>query len=333
MTHLLDIPLRSVGGWNRSSSSTTREGPAIPRALAAPVFTTLCLLLSAAPACADPTFLLAQSEARAGDTVQFSIAGANKHVTYDIEVGGKEVLEGSGSPGRMILGQFTMPDLGASSRTVTVQAEIDERRGTTVARRNLQYLLPAPSQPMVSAPLATEPLAAPVVVQQGAPPPPEPPHTIPPATAPVAPASVQKRPTRAPRHARGEPRATGRNRGPKRHIVVERRSARHGAKHGAKHRTKRRAARTAPLFDGIPESGSGPGSAAQADGPGFLSLNAIAPSTSVLTAAKADGLTAAVMVPALLGLAALALTGTALLRKRLTARGTAARARPRARVP
>lgn len=304
-------------GRLESRSSTTREGPAIPRALAAPVFTTLCILLSAAPACAaDPTFLLAQSEARAGDTVQFSITGTKKRVTYDIEVGGKEVLEGSGSADGMILGQFTMPDLGASNRTVTVQAEIDEPRGTTVTRRKLQYLLPAAPEPLVSAPPATAPGPAPVVAQQAVPLLPKPAHAIPPAAAPVSPAPVGKRSSRAPRQARGEPRVTSRNRGPKRHVVVKQRRA----KHRAKHRTKRRAARTAPLFDGIRESGSGPESAAQDDGPGFLSMNAIAPPTSVLSAARGDGLNAAVMVPALLGLVALAIAGTALLRKRLTAR-------------
>ena len=104
---------------------------------------------------------------------------------------------------------------------------------------------------------------------------------------------------------------TSRNRGPQRHVAVKNRRA----KHRAKHRTKRRAARTAPLFDGIRESGSGPRSAAQADGPGFLSMNAIAPPTSVLSAARADGLNAAVIVPALLALVALAIAGTALLRK------------------
>ena len=279
-------------------------------------------MLSAAPACAaDPTFLLAQSEARAGDTVQFSITGAKKRVAYEIEVGGKEVLEGSGSANGVILGQFTMPDLGASSKTVTVEAEIDEQRGTTVARRKLQYLLLTAPEPLVSAPPpATTPGAAPVlpvVLQQAAPVPPAPAHTISPApaAAPVAPAPVGKHSSRAPRQARGEPRVTSRNRGPKRHVAVKKRRA----KHRVKHSTKRRAARTAPLFDGIREAGSGPESAAQADAPGFLSMNAIAPPTSVLSAARGDGLNAAVMVPALLSLVALAIAGTALLRKRLTA--------------
>ena len=277
-------------------------------------------MLSAAPACAaDPTFLLAQSEARAGDTVQFSITGAKKRVTYEIEVGGKEVLEGSGAAHGVILGQFTMPDLGASSRTVTVEAEIDEQRGTTVARRKLQYLLPTAPEPLVSGPPpATASGAAPVVpvvLHQAATVPPAPANTISPAAAPVAPAPVGKHASRAPRQARGEPRVTSRNRGPKRHVVVKKRRA----KHRVKHSTKRRAARTAPLFDGIPETGSGPESAAQPDAPGFLSMNAIAPPTSVLSAASGDGLNAAVMVPGLLGLVALAIAGTALLRKRLTA--------------
>ena len=279
-------------------------------------------MLSATPACAaDPTFLLAQSEARSGDTVQFSIAGAKKHVTYEIEVAGKEVLEGSGSEGGTILGEFTMPDLGAASRTVTVEAEIDERRGTTVARRKLQYLLPASPGPLVTAPPALVPAAAPVVLQQEAAPPPEPVHPIAPATAPVAPAPGGSHSARAPRQAGGKPRATGRNRGARRHVVAEQRRAKHAASHGAKHRPNRRPARTAPLFDGIPEPGSGQRSAARGDEHGLLSLNAIAPPTTALSAATADGLGAAVIVPALLGLAALALGGTALLRKRLTARG------------
>jgi hypothetical protein len=51
------------------------------------------------------------------------------------------------------------------------------------------------------------------------------------------------------------------------------------------------------------------------------SLNAITPPAAVLTSAashpgEGEGLTAAVLVPALLGLIALLLAGTALLRKR-----------------
>jgi hypothetical protein len=277
-------------------------------------------LLSAAPACADPTFLLAHSEARAGDTVQFSIAGAKKRVNYEIEVGGREVLEGSGAAGGLILGQFTMPDLGASSRTVTVEAEIDEHRGTTVVRRKLEYLVTAPPEPLVSAPAAPEPAAAPVATAHGAPPPPDPAHAIVPATAPIAPAPVERRSTRAPRQAGAKPQATGRRRGPKQHATGGKRRAKHVAKHAAKHRTKRRGARTAPLFDGLRESGSGgSGIPAQTDEAGFLSLNAIAPPTSVLAAAHETS-NAAVIIPALLGLAALALAGTALLRKRTTAR-------------
>jgi hypothetical protein len=286
-------------------------------------------LLSAAPACADPTFLLTRPEARAGDTIGFSIAAVKKHMTYDIAVGGQEVLNGNGSAGGVITGQFTMPDLGAPSRTVTVQARIDARHGTTVALRTLQYLLPALSEPHVNPPPATGPAAAPAGLQQAAPTRAEPAHTVPAATLPAAPAPAGESSAPASKGAATEPRTAGRNRSPRQNVVVEKTPARHRATH----RTKRRAARNAPLFDGLPESSSGgSGSPAQNDAPG-LSPHATAPPTSVLTRARADRLTAAVIVPALLGLAAIALAGTALLRKRLSGRGTDARARPRARVP
>ena len=66
-----------------------------------------------------------------------------------------------------------------------------------------------------------------------------------------------------------------------------------------------------------PRRGAGAHSGA---GVGYVALNAIAPHTAVLAArsvrAGGDGANAAIVVPALLGLAALALAGTAVLRRR-----------------
>jgi hypothetical protein len=119
--------------------------------------------------------------------------------------------------------------------------------------------------------------------------------------------------------------ATPRRR-PARHATEPRRathSDRANAKHNSptrKKRAKRRLLpRTAPLFDGVPELGSG-GAAAGDDG--YSSLNAIAPpaATPNGTSTGSRGLSAAVAVPGLLALAALALAGATLHRRRRLAR-------------
>ena len=116
---------------------------AIRRRGAGVFFSALIFLMSAAVAHADPTFVLAESQARAGDSVHFTITGADDHVTYEVEVADRDVLEGEADgDGGVVAGQFTMPDLGSAAKSVQVEAEIREDDDKTTVKRKLQYLGP-----------------------------------------------------------------------------------------------------------------------------------------------------------------------------------------------
>jgi hypothetical protein len=270
--------------------------------------------VSAGVAHADPSFVLTESEARAGDTVHFSISGAEGRVTYDLEIEDREVVEDGAGSGRSVSGQFTMPDLGPSSRTITVKASIEDSDDSTTVTRKLQYLVPDQA---VAGPAGALPPPAPAALQQAAANP-EPAH---PSLAAKPPAS--RRPAEKRRASRAPRRERARHTGRRQESAPSRGRSRRRAGPVKRARSKRVRPRTAPLFDGVPESASTPGSEAgpPIDGSGFLGLNAIAPPTAVLTAASASGPggggpTAAVLVPALLGLMALALVGTVLVRRR-----------------
>jgi len=274
------------------------------------------LLLSqgAAPAYADPGFRLVEQTAGPGDTVHFSISDVDTDTTYVLEIGDTRVTAGA-SKGTGVSGQFAMPNLGDASRAVTVEAEIRESDDSTTLRRGLQYVVPAPAPPT-----STPPQPAPVAATPAAPL--EPTHRPPVGKAPGSSRPAGKRQSkskRSPKHS-GERRTSRRQRS----ATAERRTRRRNSP--VKRKSVRRARpRTAPLFDGIPEStgSGGSGSGLPGDGRGFLGLNAIAPPTAALTGAGADagggGPTAAVLIPALLGLAALTLAGAALLRNRRAA--------------
>jgi hypothetical protein len=258
-------------------------------------------LASVAPAHADPSFVLTDTQARAGDPVHFSITGAQK-LTYELEVGDIEVLEGSA-----VSGQFTMPNLGETARSVTVEAElrVPDRSKTTV-RRQLQYLGPV---------VEAEPVALPVPKQAASAP--EPIHTpsaavVPASPAPAKPATGRSTKTRPrqerKRHAVKRQRHTARNRG-----TTHRKE--HGRNKTSETRAKGPVPRTAPLFDGVPEAGP-PRHPRGNDAPG---LKAIAPPTAALTTTAGRGdsgeSSLAILVPGLLGLAAFSLAGITLLRR------------------
>ena len=125
----------------------------------------LALTVGATGASADPTLALSRSAAAAGDVVEFSIAGAEDEVSYAVEVAEREVAEGEG-----VSGAFTMPDLGAAARTVTVRVEVVASDERTTLSRKLEYAPPPPvsSSPSAPAAAAPAPAVAPARPQQAA---------------------------------------------------------------------------------------------------------------------------------------------------------------------
>jgi hypothetical protein len=292
----------------------------------------MCLLLSAGVAHARPHFQVTESEARAGDLVHFVISGAAGRVEYELEIGDREVLEGTGA-GNVVSGEFTMPDIGPSERKVAVEAQIEESDRTSTGKRKLRYL-GAAQVPAAAAP--APPVAAPADLTPPTPPPgPAPLAQVIPLPAGPAPdpgttagKRQAKHPARRARRQRPEARQRSTARSDRKRASVKRVKSVTGVKSLKRVKTKRakrNAPRTAPLFDGVPESHYTPGSGSR--GTGFLTPNAIVPPTAALAASSissprngGDGLTAAVLAPALLALAALLVAGTALARKRRLAR-------------
>jgi hypothetical protein len=99
------------------------------------------VLLGAVDANADPSFVLATSQATAGDAVHFSISGLESDATYLLEIGDEDVASGSPA-GNRVSGVFTMPNLGDTGRRVTVEAQIGQSGETTILTRTLEYLAP-----------------------------------------------------------------------------------------------------------------------------------------------------------------------------------------------
>ena len=255
--------------------------------------------------------------------VHFSISDIDEDETYVLEIGDRRLAEGSGTKAEQVSGQFAMPDLGGGARTVTVEAEIGERNDMTTVKRTLRYLgalAPAPAtsgQP--PAPPAPVPAAPTPTVDT-----PNPTHATTTPDPPASRATVdRKRSERAPRHRRKRRKAERLQSSPKRVAGHRRDSAVKRAKRKKETaKPKRERPRTAPLFDGVPESSGG--SAAPGRSTGSSGVNESALPSATLTRAATDGAyagpAAAVLAPMLLGLAALALVGTALLRSRRKSR-------------
>jgi VTC domain-containing protein len=124
------------------------------------------LLLGAAVAQAEPSFVLLDTQAGPGALVHFSISGSEERGSFSVEVADEEVAEGSLPAESTYSGSFTMPDLGGASRSVTVEAQITQSDETTARARNLHYVVEAEggsaaSTPPVEQALATAPVAAP----------------------------------------------------------------------------------------------------------------------------------------------------------------------------
>jgi hypothetical protein len=272
----------------------------------------LIFLLSAGVAQADPSLVLAESGARAGDPVHFSISGAEGRVEYEVEVGGRDVAAGSGAGA--VSGQFTMPNLGNSAKAVTVEADLEDEDDDTTVYRKLQYLGPA------VAVTGVQPSAAPAPAPPEAPASPPQPVQVPQATlAPAAaPAAARQRSKRRAKHRRKRAKSERRRHAPGSGGSKSRNRRSRGRDTAVKHtRAKRLVPRTAPLFDGVPESGSP--RRPKSDGDRATGPKETVPRTAKLTGARVDPAghsAAAVLIPALLAFASLVLAGTALLRKR-----------------
>jgi VTC domain-containing protein len=126
----------------------------LPSAAAALLSAFFFLLGAAAVAHADPTFVLTQSGAAPGDSVHFSISGTEGRATYSLEVDGEELGEGSVPEDSGVSGTFTMPDLGNTSRAVTVEAQITQSDETMTRERSLQYHPPSQASAGPTAPQA-----------------------------------------------------------------------------------------------------------------------------------------------------------------------------------
>jgi hypothetical protein len=243
--------------------------------------------------------------------VHFSISGTGGNVTYEVEVADKKIVEGAGIG--EVTGTFTMPDLGDAVRTVTVEADIRASGKRKKVKQELEYL--GSALPVAAPPAPATGPALPAVEPQVAPLP-EPIHA-PAASVQASPAPAVTQPANdRPRVNRARPTID-----PSRRAVRdgERRRRAHGGhqrrnRHPAnkKTRARRHARRTKQVFD-FAQPGAG-------SDQGVSSLNAIVPPAASLAAnvtrAGDGGPNAAVVVPALFGLAALALAVTAFLRGR-----------------
>ena len=263
--------------------------------------------MSAGVAHADPSFVIAESQARAGDAVHFSITGADgdDDLTYELEVADRTVLEGAAEGN--VSGSFTMPDLGGSAKSVTVEADIREDDDKTTVKRKLQYLGPA----LPPAPPEPQQAAAEPAPQQTAAAVPAPSRPSAAAEAPAAPAAKAKQRAKAKRAKRRQRRT--------RRAVVQHREkqATEDSPARAKKRSRRKAARTAPLFDGVPEPGSSRYPVLE-DEPEAREAKPLRTLLAAANRSKDGEHATAILIPGLLGLAGFMLAGAVLLRKRRT---------------
>ena len=265
--------------------------------------------MSVGVAHADPGASLGESQVRAGDPVHFTITNGDGHVSYEIEVGGRDVLKGSGE-GPTVSGQFTMPDFGASAKSVKVEIDIEDDDDKTEVARKLQYLGAALPPP---APVAV-PQLAPAAPQQTA---------AAPASSP-APATSPGPATKATHRAKSKPRKharkrrTARRKSKRSTAVADRRSKPQRSKPAkARKRVRRPAPRTAPLFDGVPERGASRYRAEEEDITAPRKKVPTSPVFGTVAAQTSGGEPAiAILVPGLLGLAGFLLAAATVVRRR-----------------
>jgi hypothetical protein len=281
--------------------------------------------LSATTAHARPSLGIGEAGARAGDVVHFSVYGLDHDTSYEVEVDDEWVTDGWGD-GDVITGTFTMPDLGAGSWTVTVRVKLRGRRNVSGELQYLGRALPVKTPvvqtpaPGPAAPQPTVAAQAPSPAAISSPKAVEGPAALPQSSAPPHRSLVRS----ITRHRKAHRRTAQR----KAHRKAQRRAGRTHDRRRAAHRKHTHSARWFArawlrAFRVVPYPAHRPAAGRTEDGGRIFSLNAIAPRTAELAAtavaAGGGGVDAALTVPALLGLAALALAGTAAGRRRALA--------------
>jgi hypothetical protein len=296
------------------------EGPAVSRARAAALFTTVIFLLSASAAHAHPNFELTEGAARAGDVVGFSISGIDGSATYELEIDDTQVLQGAGDG--VVSGTFAVPDLGGAIRTVTVEAEIRGSDKRKKVKRKLDYL--GPALPVVGLPAPVLPASVPAAVAPQANPSPEPTHspsTVSETRSAPAVTAPSRRPPRQSRKRRAvEPTLQVARRGERRrraHRPHKRRHRDGGAKNTRPERIAPGTVRYFGVFPGPEPSARPGGGGGEHRSPIRKANTRPAAGLAAPDARPSDhGPLAAVVVPGLLALAGFALAGTAVLRRR-----------------
>ena len=276
----------------------------------------LLLLAGAASAYAAPTLEVAETQARTGDTVHFSIADADHGTTYVFRIGDEEVAHDKARGRHGLAGEFKMPHLGEVSRVVTLEArphrdDDDEdgkhdEDGEDALDHSLLYL--APSQP------AVQPADVPPAVVLVQPPAPVPPATSLPSAI-DSPASEKGTPSPERPHGKGR-----RHRGRGGAELRKRSRTRHRARrHGKRAARRREGARLRPL----PGSGGAAGPLSwvpPADDSADDPARAVAPRATITPASRIvdtgeSGVSFAVIVPGLLALAAFGLATVVVVRR------------------
>jgi hypothetical protein len=241
--------------------------------------------------------------------VHFSITDAQHGAKYVFTIGDEQVAREKARGRHGLAGEFAMPDLGGITRAVTLEARTgghgdaddDDDDETAALTQTLLYLAPAPA--------AGVPIAAPPAFAVAPAPAPE--------SAPAVAPSQQSQPLLGskaqPQHSRGRParkRATGRDR-----TDTKPRSGRE-----AKRKAERRAIylRHALGSGGAADllsAWESPNSDAGTPRAETTPRATITPAAKVVDAGG-NGAVLAIIVPALLALAALALATVAVVRRR-----------------
>jgi hypothetical protein len=114
-------------------------GRSIAAAVALAVMVLVCL-----PSGALAALFLAKHEGTRGDKIEYSLSAGQPGDAYTIKIGDKELASGVDDTGDGIRDNFTIPDLGDSELTVTIEATVTRAgEDPIVSDRTFHYLAPA----------------------------------------------------------------------------------------------------------------------------------------------------------------------------------------------